>query len=121
MQVAQFKIFRTESGVELTLFAFATKRIGANWDHHMELLTLMYNGYPAAMNSTLSSGKSALEIAIDEKMPEQVVMFFRKPAEQCVSAASPNGCSGALALVCSLIFLILLILRVTGALTNLRG
>lgn len=49
------KIYRYEMNeegfflFEIPIFALAKKRVGASWKEHMELLKLVYNAFPDAM------------------------------------------------------------------------
>ena len=93
--IASSKSFQVEYNhtihVEFPLFAFATKRVGANWTQHMELLQLFYHAYPEAIQHTTSYGYLPLHAACDNGLDPRIILYF---FEQYPEAASVKHCKG---------------------------
>jgi len=72
--------------------ALATKRIGSSWKEHMELLQLVYNAFPGAIETPTSYGHLPLHTVCNAKtMHAHFVLFFLDKFPHAASIKDPHG------------------------------
>lgn len=80
-----------DNGMNLPIFAFATKRIGATWVEHMELLELVYAEFPLALESTSSYGHLPLHTVCHKRLHPRIILYFLKMCPEVAMRKADGG------------------------------